>query len=94
MSFPRNKTDIVQRIGAKHHVFGINLLNDEDGSKTSGFEDRFGRDAYRICLEIFKLWLQGQGRKPVTWVTLVTVLKDIDLLTLASEIETSLTQSV
>ena len=75
-------------------MFGINLLNDEDGSKTSGFEDRFGRDSYRISLEIFKLWLQGQGRKPVTWATLVSVLKDIDLLVLANEIETSLTQSL
>ena len=91
MSFPGNKTDIVQKVGAKYHVFGINLLKDEDGSKTSVIENDFRGNSYRISQEILTCWLQGQGRMPVTWATLVTVLKDLNLLVLANEIETSLT---
>ena len=99
MRFPNascesNKMDIIAKIAAKGHYLGIHLLNDGDGAKTSVIENNFKGDLYRISLEIFTCWLQGQGRKPVTWATLVSVLKDIDLLILASEIETSLTQSV
>ena len=34
-----------------------------------------------------KEWLFGRGNHPVTWVTLVSVLHDIELSALAGEVE-------
>ena len=45
-------------------------------------------DAEEINMEILQKWLSGRGKQPVTWVTLVEVLHDIELSTLASDIET------
>ena len=45
-------------------------------------------DAEQINMEIIQEWLAGRGKQPVTWATLVEVLRDIELSTLAVEIET------
>ena len=44
-------------------------------------------DAERINKEILERWLVGTGKKPVTWTTLVEVLRDIELSILADDIE-------
>ena len=44
-------------------------------------------DAEEINKEILREWLTGRGKQPVTWATLVEVLRDIKLTTLASDIE-------
>ena len=38
-------------------------------------------------MEVLKEWIIGRGKHPVTWKTLVEVLHDIELSTLAGEIE-------
>ena len=44
-------------------------------------------DAEQINMEIIQEWLAGRGKQSVTWATLVEILRDIELTTLASEIE-------
>ena len=44
-------------------------------------------NAEQINTEILQEWLTGRGKKPVTWTTLVEVLRDIKLSTLAGDIE-------
>ena len=44
-------------------------------------------DAEEIDTEILQEWLTGRGKQPVTWTTLVEVLRDIELSTLAGKIE-------
>ena len=44
-------------------------------------------DAEQINMEILQEWLAGRGKQPVTWATLVEILRDIELTALASEIE-------
>ena len=44
-------------------------------------------DAEEINTEILQEWLTGRGKQPVTWATLVEVLREIELTTLASDIE-------
>ena len=44
-------------------------------------------DAERINIEILLEWLTEKGKQPVTWAALVEVLRDIELSTLAGEIE-------
>ena len=46
-------------------------------------------DAQRINIEILQEWLIGRGKLPVTWATLVEVLRDIELSTLAGDIATT-----
>ncbi len=43
-------------------------------------------DSQAINMAILQEWLQGRGRQPVTWQTLVDVLSDCDLNTLAEDI--------
>ena len=45
-------------------------------------------DTEQINTEILQEWLTGRGRQPVTWTTLVEVLRDIELSILAGDIET------
>ena len=40
-----------------------------------------------INIEIIEEWVAGKGKHPVTWKTLTQVLRDIELSTLAGEIE-------
>ena len=44
-------------------------------------------DANEINIEIIEEWVAGKGKHPVTWKTLTHVLCDIELSTLAEEIE-------
>ena len=90
-SYPdRVEQDIIESIGRKYHNFGIILLNDDNGSIIDSIEMKFRDDPYRITQEILKRWLQGRGREPVTYATLVKVLKMIGLKVLAQTIESSL----
>ena len=67
--------------------FGIFLLDDSTGARVTNLEHLHQRNAERINKEILQKWLAGSGKQPVTWATLVEVLRDIELSTLASEIE-------
>ena len=44
-------------------------------------------DANKINIEIIEEWVAGKGKHPVTRKTLTEFLHDIELLTLAEEIE-------
>ena len=82
---------IIERIGTRHHDLGILLLNDEDGIITANINNQYKHDPpSRTTEAILQKWLQGTGRKPQTWDTLITVLREIELNTLAQEIEENL----
>jgi len=49
-------------------------------------------DAEQINLEILRQWMEGKG-KPLSWDTLINVLKTISLNTLASDIQDGLHHS-
>jgi len=44
-------------------------------------------DSEQTSMEILKEWLAGRGKHPVTWNTLIEILHDTELRTLAREIE-------
>ena len=67
--------------------FGVLLLEDSTGARVRVIELQNHYDTQQINLWILQEWLIGTGRHPVTWNTLVEVLHDIELPTLASEIE-------
>ena len=81
------KINIPQEIGTKYYNFGIFLLEDVTGDKIHNLERRYREDAERINTEILHEWVAGRGKQPVTWETLAEVLRDVELRTLASDIE-------
>ena len=52
-------------------------------------EHKHHYNAEQINIEILQEWLTGRGKQPVTWATLVEVLRDIELYTLAGDISSS-----
>ena len=79
--------NIAEKISTKYHDFGLLLLDDQNGTRVSNMELKYREDAKRINKEILQEWATGRGKKPVSWETLTEVLRDIELCTLASEIE-------
>ena len=48
---------------------------------------KYQHDAEQINTEIVQEWLTGRGKQPMTWATLVEVLRDVELFTFAGDIE-------
>ena len=93
MAFPMlngSKINILKKIGVRYNAFGIFLLNDNDGSVMDALKEKYMRDSHAINQEISEKWLQGEGKLPITWVTFLRVLKNIDMKPLAFDIESSL----
>ncbi len=80
------KYDIRQEVGSKYRECCTFLLNDRDGAKLQAIEGQYHCNALWINHEIFSRWLQGEGGNPVTWATLVGVLRDITMNPLADDI--------
>ena len=87
---PRDGIRIIQRIGTKYRSLGILLLNDNDGSITNGIKAANHYQPDDITYAILSKWLQSQGRQPVTWATLMTVLHVIELSELAQDIASTM----
>ena len=81
---------IIEKVTGKNHDVGIRLLNDSNGSITNNIEREHRPDQTRITEAIFQRWLQGTGRSPQSWETLITVLKEIEHTALAEEIHKSI----
>ena len=75
-----------------HYSFSIQLLEDESGNILSLISHDVGNSHERILQEVFKKWLNGQGKPIKTWKTIVQVLKDLKMLRLAERLESELTQ--
>ena len=79
LSFPcaERKVNIPVEIGTKYVRFGTLILEDANGAKVSNMEHKYQRDPERINTEILQEWLNGKGKQPVTWATLIEILHDI-----------------
>ena len=83
----KRKINIPQEIGVKYLDFGLFLLDDPNGVRTRALAHKHNNNANEINREIIEEWVAGKGKHPVTWKTLTEVLRDIELSTLAEEIE-------
>ena len=81
---------IKQKIGSYYEELGYDLLKDDDGAITNQIIEEYHSNGPRIVGKIFQRWLQGQGKHPVTWRTLIEVLRNIELSVLAMDIESCL----
>ena len=64
------------------------MLEDDNRAKIQSIAHKHRDDAEQINMEVLQQWITGRGKNPVTWQTLAEVLHDIELSTLAREIET------
>jgi len=85
--------DIAAEVGTDYELFGTLLLEDKTGSKVKTIDKGKRGDAVDIAAEILRLWLQGKGKQPVTWQTLIECLQGMKLNVLASKIKSGLTES-
>ena len=81
------RINIPQEIGVKYHEFGLFLLEDETGARIHSLANKHMNDAEQINMEVLQQWITGRGKHPVTWKTLIQVLRNIELTVLAGEIE-------
>ena len=79
--------NLAQKIGTSYEDFGILLLEDNNGDRTDAIVRELHERAEDINKRIFRLWVKGEGLQPVSWATLVGVLQDMGLNTLARDIE-------
>jgi len=91
INFPgkEKRINIPREISTKYKKFGITLLKDDSGCGVDNIIHEHRENAERINIEVLQEWLAGRGKQPVTWETLVNVLHDIGLSTLAGVISTS-----
>ena len=82
----KRKINIPVEVGTKFTQFGAILLQDQTGAKVKNMTYKHLNDPERINIEILQEWLAGKGKQPVTWSTLVEVLRDIGLSILADDI--------
>ena len=84
--------DIAAEIQNNHELFGTLLLEDTNGNVVQGIVKASNGNPVDITVEILRWWLQGSGRLPVTWQTLIKCLRDTKLNVAADYIEGSLFQ--
>ena len=82
--------NVLERVGTHYWKLGILLLEDATGEVTQAIIEHHHEDATKINLQIFQKWIQGKGKLPVEWSTLIEVLKDIGLSEIAIEMEQTL----
>ena len=72
----------------------MRLLKDSNGQTVKGVEKAKHGNPVDITDEILQQWLQGSGKLPVTWETLVECLQDAKLTVAAAYIEGALSQDL
>ena len=82
----KKNLNIIQRTSANYAKLAMFLLNDDN----CDIVDSLKGNPEEIVITVYKKWISGSGRRPVTWQTLVEVLREIELNCLADEIETAL----
>ena len=80
------RINIPQDISTNYYQFGILLLEDETGTRVRSIEHRCRGDSEQINMDILQQWIKREGKLPVTWGTLVEVLYDVELTSLARDI--------
>ena len=81
------KMNLHEEIGGDFYKFGVVILNDDYGNITDGIVQSCNGNVENVIIKILQKWLKGGGRQPVTLNTLVQVLGEINLHTLATSIE-------
>ena len=86
------KIEISQEVASNFHFFGTLLLEDSYGAVVASIAKEFESDLEQASLEILRQWVEGRGKQPVTWDTLIKVIREMEYESLAAEIEATLSE--
>ena len=81
------KIQIIKRVAPSWRNLGILLDFDSSGTQLDIFDKKHHSDPESCCQAMFQCWLNGNGRGPHTWRTLIELIKDCDMEVLADEVE-------
>ncbi|MCG8622182.1 MAG: death domain-containing protein, partial [Proteobacteria bacterium] len=79
------KLQLIKRITGKWERVATRLYFPTDAIEVISRDSHHQCDS--ACHTMFSRWLDGEGREPKTWGTLVTVLNEADLSSVANELE-------
>ena len=82
--------NIIQKTGTSYEKLGMFLLEDDNGDIVDSLKEACHHDPIQITTAVYKKWISGTGMKPVTWQTLVGVLRDIELNRVADDINSTI----
>ena len=86
----KKNVNIIQKTSTNYTIIGMHLLEDDNCDIVDALKEKHRGDPEEIITAVYKKWISGTGRKPVTWHTLVDVLRDVELTSVADIIEPSL----
>ena len=81
--------NLAQEVGKHFRSFGQFLLCDDTGAVCTSIANN-NSDMTSINYDILSQWLQGKGKRPVQWLTIIEVLRGIELDALANTLEHNL----
>ena len=87
----KKNVNIIQKTSAKYTIIGMQLLEDDNCDIVDALKEKHRGDPEEIITAVYKKWISGTG-KPVKWRTLVDVLRDLELTSVADVIEPSLSR--
>lgn len=87
LSLADRNVNLLQEVGTKYKSFGTLLLEDSTGSKMAAIEHALGRNIEDINYRVFQDWIGGNGKMPVSWDSLVSVLQDVKMESLAEAVQ-------
>ena len=90
-----HELDLIEANGKTVRIIGASAAEWEKIATRLYFEieeiDIIRRDHYRrainACQQVFMSWLQGKGRSPKTWETVIKVLEEAELTEVASDLK-------
>ena len=80
--------DIITAITQDWKNFGIYFDFDETGRTLNCIAKDYHYHSIDCCTQMMTEWLEGSGRQPATWATLIDLLKDAEMNDLAQQLVT------
>ena len=78
---------IIKTIAKDWKDFGYLLNFDETGRTIDCIAKENQLRPIDCCTHMMREWLEGRGRQPATWATLIDLLKDAEINDLAQQLE-------
>ena len=80
----------VQQCSSKYYNIGVFLLSDFNAHIVQSLVMEHKNVNEDIMKAVFKKWIDGTGKTPISWNTLIKVLRQVELGTLADELQNAM----
>ena len=83
--------EIIKTVSPRWKEVGMHLDFDATGVKLKQIEaDNYREGVESCCQAMFQYWLEGNGVQPISWNTLIRILRNSSFNTLAIQLHTAL----